>query len=140
MVSEIDRNKRIEQVNITNTMQDSENKLNNPEDVTEVVNSYRSIKRSDTTRNRGKQHIEKLLAKHSKYDLLESIQNYGQECEEVEEKFRRGIGNFFGKDKDFESYLPKNYQPPADPEPEAASSGLSIEEIEAIESEIANGE
>ncbi len=112
-----------------------------PEDVEEIANLYsRNVKRVDSTRNRGKGHLKKLLTKHSKYDLLESIQNYSLECEETEEKFRRGIGNFFGKERDYEGYLPKNYQSPAEPEPEEESTGLSIEEIEAIEQKIENGE
>lgn len=74
-----------------------------------VLDAYSAVKPPslDQSRGRAKSHITKLLKTNSVADLLRAVENYRRVCEagQTEERFRRGAGNFFGRDADFETYL-----------------------------------
>lgn len=81
----------------------------------------------DGGRSRAKQHLIRLLTKHTEADLSASVMNYATSCEAAnrEPGFRRSSGNFFGKDRDFEGFMPCEYEAP-DPD-----AHLTPEQLEA---------
>ncbi|MFC1587899.1 helix-turn-helix domain-containing protein [Planctomycetota bacterium] len=108
-----------------------------------ILAAYAKLKppRLDQSRSRAKKHLDKLLVKYSEGDLLLAVARYRQGClaADVPEQFRRGAGNFFGRDGDFETYLCDGYEPPINenqPEPLPESY---LDEIEAIAAEVQAG-
>ena len=79
----------------------------------EVLTAYRQVKKQDATRGRAAKHIAKIIAegKHSVEDLLQAVRNYGRECKlsGTEDTYRRGSGNFFGRDQEYLEFLPGAY-------------------------------
>jgi hypothetical protein len=90
----------------------------------------------DSSRGRAKRHLAALLKKHSAADLLTAVKNYGIASDGTEPKFRRNSGNFFGRDGDFENFLPGVFQDEASRQSEAYYLAHKTE-IDAMENEIA---
>ena len=93
----------------------------------EILAAYANVRPPaiDTSRGRAKGHLVKLLAKHSKADLLAAVENYGTATHKTDPQYRRGAGNFFGKDADFEDYLPGNFEVIQQPVLKAQADDLS---------------
>ena len=86
-----------------------------PDAVMEVINAYRQIKPSDTTRGQAKKNIATRLKQgHDKETLIQCIQRY-RKCVDYEPQFLKGVGNFFGNDAVYEDYLDENYTEPTVP-------------------------
>ena len=83
------------------------------DDAKQILSAYAHIKPAalDRTRSRAKKHLLKLLKKHGVDDLFRAVKNYGAETQGTEPTYRRGAGNFFGKDRDWEHYAAEDWKP-----------------------------
>ena len=95
-----------------------------------IIEAYKKLKPHDQTRSRGKSHIKKLLTsgKYSTYQLLLAVERYDalaqplwgdtcccdaeyhRESAWVDSKFVKGVGNFFGREALFKTYLKRGYK------------------------------
>jgi hypothetical protein len=104
--------------------------------ISEILEEYLDVKpdQFDKSRSRAKRHLQRLLKTYQCDDLKTAIENYRLECEvaKTDYTYRRGIGNFFGKDRDFESYLPGAYEPPvvSDPNDNLVPSDEALDQLE----------
>ncbi|NLX22440.1 MAG: helix-turn-helix domain-containing protein [Phycisphaerae bacterium] len=84
-----------------------------------VLTAYAEIKPPalDQSRGRAKGHIARLLVKHPVDRLLRAVENYrlATEIAATEPQYRRGAGNFFGRDGDWETYGDPEWTPPEQP-------------------------
>lgn len=74
----------------------------------QIMDLYKAVKppRLDPTRGRAKNHLINLFKKHKPEKLLRAVQNYQKQCEAQGTgiQYRRGAGNFFGRDADWEEF------------------------------------
>lgn len=78
--------------------------------VAAIVAAYKVIKWDDETRWRGKNHLNNLIRKHDLETLLRAVRNYGVARAGEDPKFCRGLGNFFGRDKDWVAYAAQDWE------------------------------
>jgi len=101
----------------------------------QILKAYAEVKPPsiDGSRGRARKHILKLLGRHPPEDLLRAVENYRLQTLDTEPKYRRGAGNFFGRDEDWKLYADPDWEPPEDPDEPPA---LSLELLEEIESRV----
>ncbi len=79
-----------------------------------ILSEYASrvkLPRLDSSRTRAKGHLVKLLKKHPEEDLLRAVRNYATDSAGTKAQYRRGAGNFFGRDADWEAYTSPGWKP-----------------------------
>ena len=83
----------------------------------EILAVYSKLKPPslDSSRSRAKNHLLKLLQKHTIHTLLRAVRNYASICTRQEPQYRRNSGNFFGRDADWKDFASKDWKPEADP-------------------------
>ena len=95
------------------------------DDVKAVIEAYREIKPSDTTRGRGKKNIASRMKEgFDKETLIQCIERY-RRAVDYEPQFLKGVGNFFGDDATYDDYLDENF---TEPEPKRISAFGTLEE------------
>ena len=99
------------------------------QDVAAIMAVYREIKWRDITRCRGKQHLERLLKKHPFQMLMRAARNYAIEMAGEEQQFCRGIGNFFGRDADWQGYAARDWEAPESQSPEDTAEQKAYDAI-----------
>ena len=85
----------------------NETEANTPDDLAmKIIMFYRAkVKAKDQTRGRAKKNIIKLLMSFDYRNLMLAAMNYSRSDDLPEqEKYRIGVGNFFGRDAHWEWY------------------------------------
>ena len=88
----------------------------------------------DHSRHQAKKNAAKLMQKesHTFEDLAAAVRNYAQfsEAHGREPEFRKNAGNFFGRERVFEEYMPDAYGIDAavDNDPKATRDGEQLED------------
>jgi len=79
-----------------------------------ILEAYAKLKPPsfDNSRSRAKNHLLKLLKKHGEAKLLRAVTNYA--TQEIEPRFRRNSGNFFGRDADWIAFSDPKWKPETD--------------------------
>lgn len=102
----------------TKAFSDSESDSNTDikEDCKTIIDYYLKLKprKFDTSMTRGKDHILKHLKEYSVIDLLNSVKNYEKDLKlngNYGTAYALNIGNFFGRDLIFKTYLSENIPP-----------------------------